>query len=105
MILNAAFAATDQQKDMAAQAYMSCLLETAHSLDDETLSEPEVGAGISAACRESFEHMKEVYSRGASEALSTSLSHGFDALQLKSSARAVLLVRASRQPTSGQTGL
>jgi hypothetical protein len=100
VLSNASASATDQEKDAAAEIYMTCLLKAASQIDHARASEHAVVAGIVLSCRSNLQHMKEVYSRGESSEFSEKISVHFDGLQQRSAERAVLIVRTARSDPS-----
>ena len=91
-------AASDQEKDAAAEAYMTCLLKAAAKLDNGAAPEGHVAAGVAESCQADLQEMKALYARGETAELAQQISDEFDGLQQRSSARAVDIVRSRRGP-------
>jgi hypothetical protein len=96
----AASPATDQEKDLAAEIYMTCLLKAASQIEHSQSTDSAITAGIVVACRTNLQHMKDIYARGESSELADKISIHFEDLQQRSAERAVTIVRSARSGSS-----
>lgn len=90
--------APDQEKDAAAEAYMTCLLKAAAKLDNGASPPADMAVGVAGSCQADLQQMKDVFARGEATELAQQIGEQFDGLEQRSSERAVNIVRSRRGP-------
>ena len=93
--------ASDQEKDAAAETYMTCLLKAAAKLDNGAAPEAQIATDVAASCSNDLQLMKDTFARGAASEVAQQISDQFDGLRRRSSERAVYIVRSRRGPPQG----
>jgi hypothetical protein len=89
-----AIEATEQEKDDAATAWISCLAASAEDMDDGISDASTVAVAVAAMCHSEFLASRETFSRGMNAPTRTMFERGAGDMEIENATIAVLKARA-----------